>query len=98
MKSEENKFRQYPSAMVNIANRCTLRCKHCFVFRDGNPNDRKAEMDSTVMLEKLADLQRRYGIQQMLWMGGEPLLRPDVLKEGVKLFNRNIITTKGKIS
>jgi MoaA/NifB/PqqE/SkfB family radical SAM enzyme len=98
MKPAENEFRQYPAAMVNITNRCTLRCKHCFVYRDGNPNDRKEEMDTPTMLEKLADMQRRHGIQQMLWMGGEPLLRPDVLKEGVKLFTRNTITTNGTLA
>jgi len=33
----------------------------------------------------------------MLWMGGEPLLRPDVLREGLKLFPRNHVTTNGTI-
>lgn len=33
----------------------------------------------------------------MLWMGGEPLLRPDVLREGVKIFKQNTITTNGTI-
>ena len=34
---------------------------------------------------------------QMVWMGGEPLLRSDVLREGVKLFARNTITTNGTL-
>lgn len=82
----ERSVQQYPVAMVNITNRCTLRCKHCFIFRDGNPNDASSEMETSVMLEKLAELQKRHGIEHMLWMGGEPLLRPDVLKDGIKLF------------
>lgn len=89
---------QYSAAMVNITNRCTLHCKHCFVFRDGNPNDPKEEMDTPVMLEKLAELKMRHGIQTMLWMGGEPLLRPDVLQGGVKLFVRNTVTTNGTLA
>ena len=84
MNQAEDSFRQYPAAMVNITNRCTLRCKHCFVYRDGNPNDQKEEMDTPTMLENLAGLKRRHGIRAMLWMGGEPLLRPDVLQDGVK--------------
>ena len=42
--------RRFPAAMVNITNMCTLRCKHCFVYRDGNPNDKSAEMDTTTTL------------------------------------------------
>jgi sulfatase maturation enzyme AslB (radical SAM superfamily) len=93
----ESAVRQYPAAMVNITNKCTLRCKHCFVFREGNPNDPKAEMDTSTMVRKLSELQRRHGIQTMLWMGGEPLLRPDVLTEGAKVFSNNTITTNGTL-
>ena len=87
----------YPVAMVNITNRCTLRCRHCFIYRDGNPSDASAEMQTPVMLKKLAELQKRHGIHHMLWMGGEPLLRPDVLRDGIKLFASNTITTNGTI-
>lgn len=89
--------RQYPAAMVNITNRCTLRCKHCFVYREGNPNERSAEMDTPTMLKKLSELQKLHGIQGVLWMGGEPLLRPDVLREGIRLFARNTVTTNGTL-
>ena len=83
--------------MVNITNKCTLRCRHCFVFREGNPVEQKNEMDSTTMLETLRFLQKKHYIHTMLWMGGEPLLRPDVLREGVTIFNKNHITTNGTI-
>jgi MoaA/NifB/PqqE/SkfB family radical SAM enzyme len=83
--------------MVNITNKCNLRCKHCFVFREGNPNKSRKEMDSKTMLEKLEQLQKRHQIKTMVWMGGEPLLRPDVLREGLKLFPRNHVTTNGTI-
>ena len=48
--------------------------------------------------KKLAELKRRHGIQIMLWMGGEPLLRPDVLQDGVEIFPRNTITTNGTLT
>jgi MoaA/NifB/PqqE/SkfB family radical SAM enzyme len=87
----------YVASMVNITNKCNLHCKHCFVFREGNPNEPRKEMDSKTMLEKLELLQKRHQIQTMVWMGGEPLLRPDVLRGGLKLFPRNHVTTNGTI-
>jgi MoaA/NifB/PqqE/SkfB family radical SAM enzyme len=97
MNQAKGSAHHYPVAMVNITNRCTLRCKHCFIYRGGNPNDASAEMKTPVMLKKLAELEKRHGIKHMLWMGGEPLLRPDVLTEGIKLFPSNTITTNGTI-
>jgi sulfatase maturation enzyme AslB (radical SAM superfamily) len=67
------------------------------VFRHGNPNDPGEEMDTETMLARIAEIQRRYSIETMLWMGGEPLLRPDVLAEGTRLFSENTITTTGTI-
>jgi MoaA/NifB/PqqE/SkfB family radical SAM enzyme len=98
MNQPEAAPRQYPAAMVNITNRCTLQCRHCFVYRDGNPNERKGEMSSSSMLQKLTELQKRHGLLHMLWMGGEPLLRPDVLEQGTPLFISNTITTNGTLA
>ena len=97
MNTIEQKSNLFPSAMVNITNKCTLHCKHCFVFRDANPTSIKNEMDSQKMLKTLAALQIKHQINTMLWMGGEPMLRPDVLVEGVNLFEKNHITTNGTI-
>ena len=97
MNGTESSAHQYPAAMVNITNRCTLRCKHCFIYRDENPNDASTEMETPAMLKKLAKLQKRHGIRHMLWMGGEPLLRPDVLQEGITLFSGNTITTNATL-
>ena len=85
----------YPAAMVNITNKCTLSCEHCFVFREANPNKSTGEMTTEAMLKKLAELQHEHQIETMLWMGGEPLLRPDVLMGGTKLFEKNTVTTNG---
>jgi len=97
MNPQDTPARQWPAAMVNITNRCTLRCRHCFVYRQGNPVDTRDEMDTETMVERLGELQRRHGIQTMLWMGGEPLIRQDVLRQGTKLFPKNHVTTNGTI-
>jgi MoaA/NifB/PqqE/SkfB family radical SAM enzyme len=97
MNDADTAARQWPAAMVNITNRCNLRCRHCFVFRNDNPTDIEQEMDTETMVRRLGELQRRHGIQTMLWMGGEPLIRQDVLREGTKLFPKNHVTTNGTI-
>lgn len=90
--------RFYPAAMVNVTNRCNLSCAHCFIYRDDNPNAQlgpRREPTDDEILELLCELRERHGIQRMLWMGGEPLLRPELLRRGVELFAENTITTNG---
>jgi MoaA/NifB/PqqE/SkfB family radical SAM enzyme len=88
---------RYPAAMVNITNHCNLRCKHCFVFRDGNPNEPDGEMKPDRLIAELRRLRDRHGIRSMLWMGGEPMLRWRILERGLPLFARNTITTNGTV-
>jgi len=88
---------RYPGAMVNVTNRCNLECKHCFVFREGNPNQRAGEMKQARVLSELKRLKDRHGLGFMLWMGGEPMLRWRTLEKGVPLFQRNTITTNGTV-
>jgi MoaA/NifB/PqqE/SkfB family radical SAM enzyme len=90
----------YPAAMVNITNRCNLSCAHCFVFRDDNPNEAlspRREPTDEEMLELLTALRDRHGIRQMLWMGGEPLLRKSLLRAGVGIFEGSTVTTNGTL-
>lgn len=89
----------YPGVIINVTNRCNLTCTHCFVFRDGNPNEAPAssrdELSDEAILETLMALRDRHGIGYALWMGGEPLLRAKLLRKGLPLFGRNTITTNG---
>ena len=93
----ESDARQFPVAVINITNRCTLQCRHCFVFRAGNPNDPTGEVSTETLLDKILERKARHGIRTVLWMGGEPLLRPDVLELGVEHFDHNIVTTNGTL-
>ena len=88
---------QYPSAMVNVTNRCNLECVHCFIYRDGNPNDEAGEMTPDEVLVELQRLKERHGIDRMMWMGGEPMIRWRMVEKGLKMFTHNTITTNGTI-
>jgi MoaA/NifB/PqqE/SkfB family radical SAM enzyme len=87
----------YPGAMVNVTNRCNLQCKHCFIFREGNPNQAAGEMKPERVLSELQRLRDRHGVRFMMWMGGEPMLRWRTVEKGLSLFPRNIITTNGTV-
>jgi len=92
---------EYQIVVINVTNRCNLTCEHCFVYRDGNPNEAPArvgdELGTAAILEALAEVKEHHHPASALWMGGEPLLRKDLLAEGVRIFPQSTITTNGTI-
>lgn len=87
--------RDYPSALVNVTNACNLRCTHCFVFRDENPNEPRDKMDDATMLARLTELRDKHKIRSMYFMGGEPMIRRKLVLQAVDLFERSTIVTNG---
>lgn len=82
----------HKSAIVDVTDRCNLRCKHCFYFRE--EHDSK-EMGAEEFLDGLKILQERHNIISMGWSGGEPTLRHEVLERGMKMFRMNQLYTNG---
>lgn len=85
----------FRSALVNVTNVCNLECRHCFVYRDGNPNLARDKMDDATMLHQLRVLRDKHDIKSMLFMGGEPMIRKGLVLEAIKLFERGSIVTNG---
>lgn len=87
--------RVFRGALVNVTNVCNLSCAHCFVFRADNPNRPKDKMDDATMLAQLEQLRDKHGIRSMLFMGGEPMVRRDLVLRAMPLFERSSIVTNG---
>lgn len=87
--------RRYSAALVLVTNACNLRCEHCFVYRDKTPNEPRDKMDDATMLHQLRILRDRHQIKSMLFMGGEPMVRRDLVLEAMNLFDESAIVTNG---
>ncbi len=87
--------RHFAAGLVNVTNVCNLSCTHCFVFRADNPNRPKDRMDDATMLHQLEILRDRHHIRSMLFMGGEPMIRRDLVLKAMGLFESASIVTNG---
>lgn len=86
---------KYPFGMsIDVTNRCNLNCKHCYFQKQGYKN----ELGKEELLKKIRETKEKYpNIIHASWVGGEPLLRKDVVFEGMKMFPFNMIVTNGTI-
>jgi Fe-coproporphyrin III synthase len=60
----------------NLAGHCNLSCPHCFASGGGKPSARDVRTDEA--LRVLSELAQA-GVKKIVFGGGEPLLRPDLL-------------------
>lgn len=85
---------EHRSSIVDVTDRCNLRCKHCFYFREERDSE---ELDADEFLSGLRTLKDRHNIMSMGWCGGEPLYRTEVVEEGAKMFKLNQLFTNGTL-
>ncbi len=78
----------------DVTNRCNLRCKHCYFLY----NNEKSELTEIELINKIHLLKTQFpSAIHAAWIGGEPLLRTDLLIECTKLFPMNMVVTNGTI-
>lgn len=85
---------EHRSSIVDVTDRCNLRCKHCFYYREDHCSE---ELDANEFLEGLRVLKERHNILSMGWSGGEPLYRTECVVEGARLFEMNQLFTNGTL-
>lgn len=79
---------------IDLTNRCNLRCKHCY-FLNQNQTE---EFSDEQMLARVRELKVNYPfVVHAAWIGGEPLLRKELLVHCTRLFSLNMIVTNGTI-
>lgn len=78
-----------PVVAWNCTQRCNLRCRHC--YSDAGEGDVGMELGGAEAREMISDLAR-YGVPVLLFSGGEPLLRSDVMELGAWATGKGIRT------
>ena len=86
-------FRVKYFAEVDVTDNCNLRCKHCYHFH--GKDDFKTQELSIHVWEKRFNELYKSGIRHILLVGGEPVLRNDVLMLADKVFPFVYIITNG---
>jgi Fe-coproporphyrin III synthase len=87
-------------AAIDVAARCNLRCKHCYFFEQGYATEQELSVGEWVA--RLDGLRREawprpYVAYQCSWVGGEPLLRREVIERCRRFFPYNIVVTNGML-
>lgn len=84
-----------PVVVWNVTRRCNLHCGHCYA--DSHDRDYPGELSTAEGKRMLGDLAE-YGVPTVLFSGGEPLLRPDLLELAAtakQLGMRTVLSTNG---
>ena len=85
---------KYGIGSIDITYRCNLNCKHCYFMEYGFDSELTDEQ-WTAYFEALKDTP--FPFYQASWIGGEPLLRKDLVGRLMKMFRSNVVATNGTI-
>lgn len=77
---------------IDVTYRCNLRCRHCYFMEQGYDS----ELSLQDWIAKFEEMKTG-GFPFFIcgWIGGEPLLRKDLIQEGRKYFKANVVFTNG---
>jgi MoaA/NifB/PqqE/SkfB family radical SAM enzyme len=83
---------------LDVSKECNLRCRHCYFFEQ----DYEGELSVEAWIARLEDLRanrsrREFPFFHCTWVGGEPLIRKDLIERGRKYFHHNTVVTNGTI-
>jgi len=78
---------------IDVTKRCNLRCEHCYFFAEEH-KERELTVDEWI---EHFEAMKAAGDPMLLctWVGGEPMVRKEVIDIGRKYFKHNTIVTNG---
>ncbi len=77
---------------IDATNRCNLRCEHCYFFAEDHENEKELSIEKWV--EKLEAMKAAgHPLLLCTWVGGEPMVRKQLIEVGRKYFKHNTIVT-----
>ena len=79
---------------IDVTNQCNLRCHHCYFFEHEQPENLAVERWRAFFDQLKAE---GFPFFSCTWVGGEPLMRPEIIELGSKYFRRNMVVTNGTI-
>lgn len=86
-----------PVVVWNVTRRCNLRCIHCYAHSDARPSPNElSTSEGKALIDDLAE----FGCPVILFSGGEPLMRGDILElvaYAVEKGLRAVISTNGTL-
>ena len=86
-----------PVVVWNVTRRCNLKCVHCYSHSEDKSYGGELSLDEGKAL--IEDLSQ-FGSPVILFSGGEPLIRPDILEliqYAVRLGRRAVVSTNGTL-
>ncbi len=83
------------SVSIDITNVCNLRCVHCYYYMK---EYQQKQLSDEEWIERIKEIKRLYPkAVHCTWVGGEPLLKRNLIQQGMKFFDFNWIVTNGTI-
>ena len=84
---------------IDVTNRCNLRCTHCYYYA-GPEEALPGELSADEWVARLEEIKRTRAVWEFpffncTWVGGDPLIRKDVIERCKPYFRYNTVVTNG---